>query len=148
MPIRNGRRHGRRGLSTVVVSILLVAAVSMMGAFLVAWSNSSFAAQQLTIANQTNSKINMINESFVIEDVWFYTDTFKYANVTIRNTGDLAITVSNIYVNNTQYWNSGQVIPIDGVAEIKVRVTWGSDDLQSVWVKTARGAEVKQVWKS
>lgn len=120
----------------------------MMGAFLVAWSNSSFAAQQLTIANQTNSKINMINESFVIEDVWFYTDTFKYANVTIRNTGDLAITVSNIYVNNTQYWNSGQVIPIDGVAEIKVRVTWGSDDLQSVWVKTARGAEVKQVWKS
>lgn len=119
-----------------------------MGSFLVAWSNSSFAAQQLQIANQTNSKINLVRESFVVEDVWFYTDGDRYANVTIRNTGNLAITVSNVYINNTQYWSGEHVIPISGVGEIKVPVTWDPDTRQSIWVKTARGSEIKQVWKS
>jgi hypothetical protein len=119
-----------------------------MGTFLVTWSNLTFAAQQGAVANQTSSRINLIKEDFVVEDVWFYTQGGSYANVTIRNTGDVAVTVSNIYVNNTQYWNAGQVIPIGGVAEIKVQVPWGSDNSQSIWIKTARGAEVKQVWKS
>lgn len=141
-------RYSRRGLSTIVTSIMLVAAVSIIGVALFAWSNSSFAMQQLTIANQTNSRINLIKESFVIEDVWFYDEPPKRANVTIRNTGDLAVTISNIYINNTQVWSGSQVIPIDGVAEIKVTTSWGSDKQQSIWVKSARGSEAKQLWKS
>jgi hypothetical protein len=150
LPVRNSRRrHSRRGLSNVVTSLILVAAVSIIGASLLSWSSLSFATQQREISNQTTSRINLIKESFIIEDVWFYKQgQTNYANVTVRNTGSLAITVSDIYVNNTKMWNTGQVIPIGGVAKIKVQTNWGSDDQQSIWVRTSRGSEVKQVWKS
>lgn len=147
--MRETRKYSRRGISNIVTSVMLVAAVALIGSFLVSWSSSSFAAKQLQIANQTNTKINLIKEDFVVEDVWFYTkSSVNYANVTIRNTGDVAIKISSIYVNNTQVWNTGQLIPIDNVTKITVQTAWGAGKPQSFWVKTARNAEVKQVWKS
>ena len=131
---------------------MLVVATGVIGSALAAWSNSSFAIQSKQIANQTATRINLVKENFVVEDVWFYTkqpgDVYS-ANVTIRNTGDLAITVSKIYVNNTQVWSSSQSIPIGSVVTIQnVPVNWRSNDLQSVWIHTARGTDIKQVWKS
>jgi hypothetical protein len=135
----------------------MVVATGVIGSALAAWSNSSFAMQSLQISNQTASRINLVKESFVLEDVWFYTNppstppTNAYANVTIRNTGDLAITVSKIYINNTQVWPSSsttQTIPVGGIATIKAPVAWKNGDLQSVWIHTARGTDVKQAWKS
>lgn len=143
---RRRKGYGRRGLSTVVTSILLVTAVSIMGTGLVAWSNSSFAAQQLNVANQAADRIDLIRESFVVEDVWFYEP--NKADITIRNTGDLAITISNIYVNNSQAWSGNQVIPMESVATITIDIDWGTGDAQSIMVKTARGSDVKQIWKS
>jgi hypothetical protein len=117
-----------------------------MGTGLVAWSNSSFAAQQLNVANQAANRIDLIRESFVVEDVWFYEP--NKADITIRNTGDLAITISNIYVNNSQAWSGDQVIPMESAAKITVDIDWGTDNAQSIMVKTARGSDVKQIWKS
>jgi archaellum component FlaF (FlaF/FlaG flagellin family) len=129
--------------------MMLVAAVGIMGSGLVAWSNSSFSITKQNIANSTDSKINMIRENFVVEDVWFYTQTgTDYANVTVRNTGNVMIKISNIYVNNTEVWNAGQNINATKAVTIKTTVDWGPNDLQSVWVKTVRGSEIKQVWKS
>jgi hypothetical protein len=120
-----------------------------MGAFLVAWSNSSFALQQLSIASATAERINLINESFVVEDAWFdQNGGIKFANVTVRNTGDNAITISNIYVNNTEVTFTDETISAGDVAVVDFTLNWGSDRPQSVWVKTDRGTEVKQVWKS
>jgi hypothetical protein len=127
---------------------MLVAAVGIMGSGLVAWSNSSFSITQRNIANSTDSKINMIRENFVVEDVWFHNDGVDRANVTIRNTGNVVIKVSNIYVNNTQVWNDGQNINATKAVTIETTVDWGPNNLQSIWVKTLRGSEVKQVWKS
>jgi hypothetical protein len=127
---------------------MLVAAVGIMGSGLVAWSNSSFSIAQQKIANSTDSKINMIRESFVLEDVWFYNDGTDRANVTIRNTGNVAIKISHIYVNNTQVWNTGQNINATQAYTIRTDVNWNPNSLQSVWVKTLRGSEIKQVWKS
>ena len=127
---------------------MLVAAVGIMGAGLVAWSNSSFSITRQNIANNTDSKINMIRENFVVEDVWFYNDGIDRANVTVRNTGNVMIKISNIYVNNTEVWNAGQNINATQAYTIKTTVDWGPNNLQSVWVKTVRGSEIKQVWKS
>jgi hypothetical protein len=142
-------------MSVIVSTLLLVVATGVIGSALAAWSNTSFAIQSLQISNQTTSRINLVKESFVLEDVWFYTNppstppTNAYANVTIRNTGDLAITVSKIYVNNTQVWSGSQTIPIDSVATIEdIPISWRSNDPQSVWIHTARGTDVKQAWKS
>jgi hypothetical protein len=114
------------------------------------WSNSSFALQGLRITNQTASSINQIHESFVVEDVWFKTVSgTKYADVTIRNTGNLAIRVSNIYVNNTKVPITPQTIAIGNVGTIQnIPVNWGSGDIQQVTVQTDRGTIIKQNWKS
>jgi hypothetical protein len=147
--MRNRRRYGRRGLSTIVTSLMLVVAVSMIGVALVAWSNSSFATQQRDISNQTTNRINLVKETFIIEDVWFYSNvTGNYANVTIRNTGDNGLTISNIYVNNTEAWDDGEDILVDGVAIIDIQTAWETGKPQSIWVRTDRGADMKQVWKS
>jgi hypothetical protein len=127
---------------------MLVAAVAIMGSFLVTWSNSSFTAQRVAIANQTDTKINLIRESFVIEDVWFYTQGVQKMNVTLRNTGDVAIKVTHIYINNTQVWTGSQAVNATKVAEISFNKNWNAGSPQSMWVKTLRGSEVKQVWKS
>lgn len=119
-----------------------------MGTFVVSWANSSFAAQQLNIANQASSRINLIKEDFVIEDVWFYDSGGKQANVTIRNTGDLAITISKIYVNNTEAWSGAQSITIGSTGVMTFSTQWGSGYAQSIWLKTERGSEAKQIWKS
>lgn len=142
-------RYRRRGLSTIVTSLILVVAVGIIGAYLVTWSNSTFALQQATIANQTASRINLIKENFVVEDVWFYNSGGKKADVTIRNNGDLALTISKIYVNNTQVWTGSEVISKDSISKVTaIPLNWGSGDAQSVWIKTTRGSEVKQLWKS
>lgn len=129
--------------------MMLVAAVGIMGSFLLVWSNSSFAISQRNIANSTDSKINMIRENFVVEDVWFYTQSgTDYANVTVRNTGNVAIKVAHIYVNNTEVWNTGQLVNATKAVTIKTTVDWSPNSLQSIWVKTSRDAQVQQVWKS
>ena len=128
---------------------MLVSAVAIMGTGLVAWSNSSFSITKQNIANSTDSKINMIRENFVVEDVWFYTQGgTDYANVTVRNTGNVVVKISNVYVNNTQVWNTGQNINATQAYTIKTTVDWSPSSLQNIWVKTTRGSEVKQVWKS
>jgi hypothetical protein len=149
--MRDERRYSRRGMSTVVTTLLMVVATGIIGSALAAWSNSSFAMQSLQISNQTASRINLVKETFVVEDVWFFTKSgnVPYANVTIRNTGDLAITISKIYVNSTQVWSGSQTVAIGNVVTIKdVPIGWRSNDLQSVWTHTARGTDVKQTWKS
>ena len=129
--------------------MMLLSAVGIIGSTLVVWSNSSFTITKQKIANSTDSKINMIRESFVVEDVWFYTQSgTDYGNVTVRNTGNVAIKISNIYVNNTQVWNAGQMVNATKAVTIRTTFNWDPNDLQSMWVKTARGSEVKQVWKS
>lgn len=133
--------------------MMLVAAVAIMGAGLLAWSNSSFTISKQNIANTTNSKINMINEYWIIEDVWFYKQgPTNYANVTIRNTGAVAIKVAYIYVNNTQVWptTAGTVKLVNATKSAVIQTTfnWGPNDAQNIWVKTSRDSQVKQVWKS
>lgn len=143
------RLKARRALSTVVTTVMLLAAVSVLGSGLVGWSNSNFAYQKSSIGNQTSTQINTINESFVIEDVWFYSNgSYQYANVTIRNTGSSAIMVTNIYVNSTQVWNARQSISAGALNAISgIPVNWGSGKPQTIWVKTARGNSVTQVWQ-
>ena len=145
--------RARRGVSNVVTTLLLVVATGVIGAGLVAWSNGSFALKSLEITNQAASQINQVKESFVVEDVWFkitpYPGGTKYADITVRNTGDLAVKISHVYVNNTSVTITPQTIPIGTIATISnVPVNWHSGSVQSVWVETERGTDVKQDWKS
>jgi archaellum component FlaF (FlaF/FlaG flagellin family) len=128
---------------------MLVSAVSLMGAFMVSWSSSNFTVQKLNIARAVDDRVNQINEDFVIEDVWFFSNsTSSYAKVTLRNTGDVAAKITHIYVNNTQAWSGGKLVTQDSAQSVTFQSNWGAGKSQDVWVKTERGNELKQVWKA
>jgi hypothetical protein len=128
---------------------MLVSAVSLMGAFLVSWSSTSFASKQVGVSEEIDDRVNQISEGFIVEDVWFFTNsTSSYSKVTIRNTSDVAVTISHVYVNNTQAWNQGKVIQRSEVGAITFETAWSDGSGQNVWVKTNRGTEVKQLWRS
>lgn len=143
------RVRRRRGIGTTVTSVMLVAAVSMMGAFVLSWSSSGYAAQRVAVSETADDRVNQIREDVVLEDVWFFTNsTSSYAKVTVRNAGEVAIDVSSIYVNNTRAWNDGRTIAAGTTGEMTFQSLWSAGSGQDVWIKTERGTEVKQLWKS
>jgi len=73
------RIRPKRGLSTVVTTAILLSAVSIMGIYLVGWSNSSLLTQQLNLENSFNDKLNKLNEDIFIENVWFNDDPYRYS---------------------------------------------------------------------
>jgi archaellum component FlaF (FlaF/FlaG flagellin family) len=143
------KSYRRRGISTVVTSVMLVSAVSLMGAFMVSWSSSNFTVQKLNIARAVDERVNQISESYIVEDVWFFSNaTNSYAKVTLRNTGDVAAKITHVYVNNTQAWSGSKLLTHEGILSITFQSSWGAGKSQDVWVKTERGSEIKQVWRS
>lgn len=128
---------------------MLVSAVSLLGSFVVSWSSSNFMVQKLNISKSIDERVNQINERYIIEDVWFFSNaTNSYAKVTLRNTGDVAAKMTHIYVNNTQVWSGNKILVQESVQSITFQSNWGSGKIQDIWVKTERGGELKQVWRS
>jgi hypothetical protein len=139
----------RRGISTIVTSVMLVSAVSMMGTFVLSWSSSGFAAQRVAVSDTANDRVNQIREDVVLEDVWFFANsTSSYAKVTVRNAGELAVDVSSIHVNNTRAWGDGKVIMAGTTGDVTFASAWSAGSAQDIWVVTKRGTEVKQLWRS
>lgn len=136
-------------MTAAVTSVMLVSAVSMMGAFILSWSSSGFAAQRVAVSETANDRVNQIREDVVLEDVWFFANaTSSYATVTIRNAGEPTIDVSSIHVNNTQMWNGDKFILANTADEMTFQVAWSAGSSQDIWIVTERGTEVKQLWKS
>ena len=79
-------RLHKRGLSTVVTSAILLAAVAIMGTMIVGWSDMKLSNQQMALSATFSDSINKINEDLLIDHVWFVNSVPKVANVTLTNT--------------------------------------------------------------
>ncbi len=134
-----------RGLSPVISSVLLAAAVVAIGLTVVVWSNSTFSARQSGASAFLSSRSESLKESFVIEDVWFHSSP-KYVNVTVRNVGSIDMEVAAIYINGTTVWEGSQEIEVGEAVTIKVFFTWQLGEYRIV-VATARGNQAKE-WYS
>lgn len=93
-------KKNRRGLSTVVSSAIIMSAVSIMGVMLVGWSNTNLFNQQIEIENSFNDKMNKLNESLLIENIWFGTSP-NVVNVTMTNYGFIGLNVTQIKMVNS-----------------------------------------------
>jgi len=136
----------KRGLSPVISSVLMAAAVIAIGMVVVVWSNSVFSARQSAAGAFLSSRSESLKESFVIEDVWFYESSPKYTNVTVRNVGTIDLEVAAIYMNGSMVWNGGQGIEVGEAVTIKVSFAWESGEYCIV-VATARGNQIRE-WYS
>ena len=149
---RYTRSHYRRGLSTVVTSALILSAVSIMGAMMLGWSQTSIAEQKKEMNDIFNTQMNKIREDLIYENVWFATPggimTENHLNVTITNIGILGLNVTSVQVtnvtgtNNTSippYGNTNGGVPKSSSLSFNVTYPWQSADVLDILVFTNRG---------
>jgi len=93
-------RRKKLGIGTVISSVIMVAAVAMLGSVVLIWANSSLNVEKTRIANDYANNTNSLRESFIVEDVWLDGPPVpeNRVNITIRNIGDIAIKVKQFNV--------------------------------------------------
>ena len=90
----------KRGLSTIVSSVILLSAVSIMGVMLVDWANTNLYTKQAELEFSFNAKMNKLNEDLLIENIWFGTSP-NVVNMTLNNIGSVGLNVTKIQIKNS-----------------------------------------------
>ncbi len=131
----------KRGLSTVITTAILLTAVSIMGIYLVGWSNSSLINQQIKLENSFSDKINKLNEDIFIENVWFDDDPY-FINITINNVGIIGLNVTQIKLVNSSDTaifaiTNGGVVP-KNTYSFQDTYVWVKNEIVDIYVTTAR----------
>ncbi len=135
------RIRPKRGLSTVVTTAILLSAVSIMGIYLVGWSNSSLLNDQIRLENSFNDKINKLNEHVIIENVWFNDDPYT-VNVTLNNAGIIGLNITEIKLVNSSDTTifaitNGGTIP-KNTFSLQDTYVWVKNEIVDIYVTTAR----------
>lgn len=132
----------RRGLSTVVSSAIIMSAVSIMGVMLVAWSNTSLFTQQVEMENSFNDKMNKLNESLLVENIWFGTSP-SVVNVTLNNYSTIGLNVTEIWIKNSTDTlifsiSDGGIVP-SGDYSMEETYYWNPSETVDFTIFTQRG---------
>jgi len=132
----------KRGLSTVVSTAILLAAVSIMGVMLVGWANTNLYTKQIELESSFNSKINKLNEDLLIENIWFGASP-NIVNVTLNNVGSVGLNVTKIEINNSTSVlyikiTDGGIAPSEDYS-IQEAFNWNSGEITDFSIFTDRG---------
>lgn len=106
----------RRALASIVTSAILLSSIAILGVGLVGWSNSNLLSHQKNLETTFSKNINKLNEYLIFEKVWFGgASPNKFVNVTVTNTGNIGLNVTNIqFVNSTTFDEISSAIITDG----------------------------------
>lgn len=123
--------HNKRAITAVISNLLLtVVAVAAMA-----------LATTATYVITTNLKETM-SERVIIEDLWFNNSTGNI-DVYLRNVGQVAIQISNVYVNHTsQYFLTPSGLEIGQGQWLNISDAWVSGSIYYVDIVTTRGTHV------
>ena len=121
----------KRALTPVLSNLLLaVVAVAAMA-----------LATTATYVITTNLRETM-GERVIIEDLWFNNSTGNI-DVYLRNVGQTAIQISNVYVNHTsQYFPTPFTLDVGQHQWLNISDSWVSGSLYYVDIVTTRGTHV------
>jgi len=134
----------RRGLSTVVSSVILLSAVAIMGVMLIGWANTNLSTKQIELSNSLDEKMNKLNEDLLVEKIWFGTiDSIEIVNVTISNVGSIGFNITKIEIKNStsvlfNTITNGGVTPGDDYA-FQRQFDWSSGETTDFQIFTERG---------
>jgi len=84
------------GFGTVVTSVILIAAVAMIGSVVVIWANTGVNVHRQQSANLSATEGNQLRETLLVDDVWLSKNPQYYVNITLRNAGDLALKIKQV----------------------------------------------------
>ena len=137
-----------RALSELPTATILVFAVTVLGIYLLSWSNTTLGAASTELTNTFDNRMNRLAEELTIEHIWFGTDTgsTKFVNVTLSNVSTIGITVTEIELVNstaTHIITITQNIFPDQTYSIVEDYVWTSSTVTDVTVTTARGNIIK-----
>lgn len=143
----------KRGLSTVVSAMIMVAAMSILGSVMFTWANLNFSLQQKQISEQYEQTSNVIQEVYIIEDVWLSETPADYVNITLRNVGSIGIGIKTIQITNST--SSFMWTPPDSVVILPnesyradVQYDWASEcNSLDISVNSERGSLERVLWK-
>jgi len=145
---------GKKALSPVVATLLMVATVFAMFAILYPWATSSLMLYQSSANIWFSSKEDATKERIAVEMLLFNMTTNK-TDVYVRNMGEIDVKIVAIYVNGSDF--SAAVTPLltggcsiyakTGIGQNTARfsVTIPSYSSANVRVVTARGSQVTSV---
>ena len=132
----------RRAIATVVSTVILLSAVSIMGVMLVAWANTSLFTKQMELESSFNDKMNKLNEDLLVENIWFGTNP-SFVNITMTNVGSIGFNVTKIQIQNSTdtllvYYTDGGV-PAGEDYSIQETYYWNAGETVDFIVTTNRG---------
>lgn len=135
----------RRALSTVVTSAILMSSAAIMGSMLLAWSNENLLTKQNNLELSFNEKMNRLNESLLVESVWFGTNP-SVVNVTLSNSGTIGLNVTEVWIQNSTsqlflYFTDGGMTPstTNGTFSFQESFYWTTGEVTDFTVFTERG---------
>ncbi len=161
--VRTNKR--RAGFGTVISSVILVAAVAILGSVVLIWANSSLNVEKTKISNDFTKNSNLLRETFIVEDVWLSKSPADYVNITLRNIGDIAVNATAVNVtaiksdgtlactgsppctNMTSFSNA--VMQSKQTLMLAIKVDWDNSNAKSldITITTSRGSVEKILWR-
>jgi len=91
-------KKSRSGFSTLISTVILVAAVTILGSAILIWANGTLSIEHERIVTVYANSSNTLRESFIVEDIWLSKNPADSINVTIRNIGDITIKIKEVNV--------------------------------------------------
>ena len=132
----------RRGISTVVSTAIILAAVSIMGVMLVGWANTNLSSSQMALSSSFDTQMNKLNEDLLVENIWFGTSP-NIVNVTLNNVGSIGFNVTKIEIkNSTSVLYVGSTdggVASSGDYSIQETYNWNSGETVDFTIFTNRG---------
>ena len=161
--VHTGSSKRRAGFGTLVSSLIMVAAVGMLGSVVLIWANSSLNVEKTKISDDFAKSSNLLRETFIVEDIWLSKSPADYVNITLRNIGDISMNVTSVNVtavdNNganacgapcTKNLDLGAIIDIKQTRMIAVgTIDWDHANAKTlnITITTSRGSVEQLFWR-
>jgi len=143
----------RRGVSTIVATILMINLAIVMGGIMIAWAMGLIGSYQGGTQIQYMLIGERAQEAIVIENVWFETGTPKRITVFVRNVGAREARLVSLYVGGSSYTPNGTwpyVLlispPSSSRVALQITYSWTSGVSYLIVVATARGNQARVEW--
>jgi len=141
----------RRGISTIVATILTINMAIVMGGIMMAWAMGLMGSYQGGTQVQYMLMGEKAQEAIVVENVWLQSGTT--IKVFIRNVGTREAVIKAVYVNGTSVSTSpslnplGISIPVLGNLTLTISpISYNPRYAQLIVVATARGNQARGEW--
>lgn len=131
----------RRGISTVIGQILVLAVVIILMTGVVVFYNTIVGSLQQNYKSTAQQAQVALKEHLLIEDIQFYTDTgIKKVRITVFNFGEISSNVAAVYINGIMLTPPpSNLIGQNQSVSLVWAYSWSSGGVYQVKVVTGRG---------